>query len=198
MIDIRPAREPEVVLAFLKAEIDYSDQHQVIQQNIQTLGVTREQLLDESNLDNDCCNAVRAIILDSYRGYLRRTGVFAGFPKNVSWRRVELEPRDFDRLRYVRSAEWLPLSEETRHPRRVAERIARGELADFAKKIAAIQDRIKRGERLPELAAVEGQGSDLILIEGCHRTTAYVALGWTANVPAFVGNSPSMRDWLFF
>jgi hypothetical protein len=198
MIDIRPARETEVVLAFLKAEIDYSDQRQVIHQNIQTLGVTKEQLLDESNLDNDCCNAVRAIILDSYRGYLRRTGVFAGFPKDVSWRRIELEPRDLERLRYVRSLEWLPISEGTRRPQRVTDRIERGELPDLAEKILAIQKRLKCGEILPELIAVEGEAGDLILIEGCHRTTAYVGLKWNANVPAYLGKSPLMRDWVFY
>jgi hypothetical protein len=198
MIDIRPARESEVVFAFLKAEIDYSDARQRIHQHVQALGVTKREILDDSNLDDDYYNALRAIIFDSYRGYLRRIALFAGFPKEVNWRRVELEPPDLDRLRYVSSAEWLPMSEETRHPQRVVDRIARGELPHLAQKVAAIQERLNRGETLPELAAVEGQGSDLILIEGAHRTTAYVGLRWSENVPAFLGSSSLMRGWQFF
>jgi hypothetical protein len=198
VIDVRPARESEVVLAFLKAEIDYSSHRQEIQQYSQGLGVTRHELLDGSNMNSDYYNALRAVVFDCYRGYLRRTALFSGFPRDVNWRRVELEPPDFGRLKYVRSAEWEPLSEGTRQPQRVVDRIARGELPELAQKVFAIQERLQSGEILPELAAVEGEGSNLILIEGAHRTTAYVGLKWTANVPAFVGKSPLMRNWLFY
>jgi hypothetical protein len=51
MFELRPARESEIVLAFVKAEIDYSDQRQQIQQFAQTmLGVSRQELLNVHNL----------------------------------------------------------------------------------------------------------------------------------------------------
>jgi hypothetical protein len=200
MIDLGAVRESDVVFAFLKAEIDYSDQRQQIQQFLQALGVSRQELLDDRNRDNDYYNAIRALALESFRGYLSRRGVFTRFPKEVYWRRVELEPAELaGRLKYVRSKEWWPLSDGTRQPQRVVEKIARGELsAPFVQKVASIEERLKLGEALPELVAVEGHGVDLILVEGAHRTTAYVNLGWTKNVPAFIGSSARMRDWEFY
>lgn len=200
MIELGPVRESDVVFAFLKAEIDYSDQRQQIHQYLQALGVSRQELLDDGNMDSDYYNAIRALALESFRGYLSRRGVFTRFPKKMYWRRVELEPAELaGRLKYVRSKEWWPLSDGTRQPQRVVEKIARGELpAPFVQKVASIQERLKLGDVLPELVVVEGDGGDLILIEGAHRTTAYVSLEWAKNVPAFVGSSPSMREWEFY
>jgi len=48
------------------------------------------------------------------------------------------------------------------HPQRVAEKFTRGELdVVTAQKVAAIQTKLKLGEILPELVAVEGDGTDL-------------------------------------
>jgi hypothetical protein len=199
MIELGLARECEVVLAFLKAEIDYSDHRLRIQQFLQAFGVTKQELLDDSSLDNDYYNAVRAVVFDGYRGYLRRTALFTGFPKKVNWLRVELESTDLDRLKYVGSAEWTPLSDGTRRPQRVVEKIARGELsAIFVQKVASIEKSLMLGEILPDLVAVEGDGTDLILVEGAHRTTAYVNLKWKKNVAAFIGSSPLMPNWRFY
>ena len=61
----------DVVLAFLKAEIDYSDSREQIQKNIKALGLTREELIDRADLENEHLNYVRAALLE-YRGYLSR------------------------------------------------------------------------------------------------------------------------------
>jgi hypothetical protein len=199
MIELGPARESNIVLAFLRAEIDYSNLSQGIQQNLGAFGMTRRELIDNADLANDYQNAVRAVLLDSYRGYLRRTLLFTGFPKDVEWRRVELEHTDLDRLRYIAKEEhWDMYSEGTRQPKRVVDKIARGDLPDLAQKVGAIQEKLRCGETLPELVAVEGKGTDLILIEGAHRTTAYMALRWSTNVAAFIGCSPHMSNWHFY
>jgi len=122
MIDIGPARESEVVLAFLKAEIDYRDG---IQQTLQWFG-TREELIEHADIGNDFQNAARAVVLDSYRGYLTRRLFFIGFPTNVTWRRCELESADFQRLMYIANERsWDENSRLTRSPQVVADRIAR-------------------------------------------------------------------------
>lgn len=199
MIEIAPARESDVVLAFLKAEIDYSDARQQIRQYLQTFGVTRQELIDHADLGNDYQNAVRAVLLECYRGYLTRRGLFIGFPKKVNWRRVELEPVEFERLLYLANEEnWDSYSQRTRSPKLVADRIARGELPDLAQKVAAIQEKLKRNETLPELVAVEGEGNNLVLIEGAHRVTAYANLKWKANLPAIIGSSPLMHNWHWY
>ena len=196
MIEIAPARESDVVLAFLKAEIDYSDAREQIQQYLRFFGFTKQELIDCADLGNDYENSVRAALLECYRGYLTRSIFFKGFPKKVNWRRVELEPVDFERLLYIANERnWDSYSQRTRSPQLVADRIARGELPSLAQKVDAIQEKLKRRETLPELVAVEGEGNTLVLIEGAHRVTAYVSLKWKVNLPAIIGSSPLMHNW---
>ena len=77
--------------------------------------------------------------------------------------------------------------------------MVRRELPDsFAQKIAAIQDKLKGHETLPELVAVEGEEDKLILIEGAHRITAYVGLNWQVNIPAIIGRSALMPNWPWY
>ena len=202
MIPLGPARESDVVLAFLKAEIDYSDSRERIQRSLQVLqesGVSRRELIEEADPDNDYLNDLRARLLE-YRGYRRRLGLFIGFPTTVDWRRVGLEPADFGRLTYIANEpSWDSYSQRTRSPQVVADRMARRELPDsFAQKVAAIQDKLKRNETLPELVAVEGEEDQLILIEGAHRITAYVGLNWQANIPAIIGRSALMPNWHWY
>ena|ERR1700686_571495 len=202
MIPLGPARESDVVLAFLKAEIDYSDSRERIQRSLQVLqesGVSRRELIEEADPDNDYHNDLRARLLE-YRGYRRRLGLFIGFPTTVDWRRVGLEPADFGRLTYIANEpSWDSYSQRTRSPQVVADRMARRELPDsFAQKVAAIQDKLKRNETLPELVAVEGEEDQLILIEGAHRITAYVGLNWQANIPAIIGRSALMPNWHWY
>lgn len=68
MIEIGPARESDVVLAFLKAEIDYCSQREEIQQYLQALhqaiGLDRHQLLDVANRGNDYYRTIRAQVLE--------------------------------------------------------------------------------------------------------------------------------------
>jgi hypothetical protein len=47
-------------------------------------------------------NKARFWILEQYRGYRQGRLLFSGFPSDVTWRRVALEPNEFDRLRYAK------------------------------------------------------------------------------------------------
>jgi hypothetical protein len=199
MIEIAPARESDVVLAFLKAEIDHSPHRHQIHQLLQIFQGTRQELIDDADLRVDWQNAVRAVLLDCYRGYLTRDRFFIGFPKKVNWRRVELQPTDFQRLVYIANEpSWDGYSQKTRSPQLVADRFSRGELPDLAPKVGAIREKLERNETFPELVAVEGEGNSLVLMEGAHRVTAYVSLKWKVNVPAIIGSSPLMHNWHWY
>ena len=199
MIEIAPTSEAAVVLAFLKAEIDYSPHRPHIHQLLQMLRATRQELIDDADLGVDYQNAARAVLLDCYRGYLKRDCFFIGFPKKVNWRRVELESADFQRLLYIANeSAWDRYSQKTRSPQLVADRIARGELPDLGPKVTAIREKLERNETFPELVAVEGEGNALVLMEGAHRATAYVSLKWKGNVPAIIGSSPLMHNWHWY
>lgn len=199
MIERGPARESEVVLAFLKAEVDASRYGETVLALLQRVGTSREQLIDNANLEDALQNAIRRWMLTAYRGFGTRQLLFTGFPTDVCWRRVELELHELGRLKYPREINWVRFSEETRRPDRLCERLARGELADDpGERVKAIQEKLKRGERFPELVAAEGQNGDLILFEGCSRATAYVGLNWPEKIPMFLASSQFMHGWHFY
>src|SRR6266436_9102110 len=120
MIEIAPTSEADVVLAFLRAEIDYSPHRHQIHQLLQFFRATRREMINDADLSVDYQNGVRAMLLDCYRGYLTRDRFFIGFPTKVNWRRVELESIDFERLLYIANEpSWDRNSQKTRSPQLV-------------------------------------------------------------------------------
>ena len=90
MLLIGPATEHEMVLAFLKAEIDSPRYEQVYRQKSSALGFSRTQLIESADLHNDRQNMERIKLLGEVRGYGANSYLFPGFPNDVSWQRVRL------------------------------------------------------------------------------------------------------------
>jgi hypothetical protein len=112
MIERGPATEDEMIVAFLRAEIDSSRYRDCIQAGVAHLGVNR-RLIDAPNLADSTENVLRRRLL-YYRGYESRKYLFAGFPSDVDWRRVEVEACDVNRMQYMPDRNWLEISGETR------------------------------------------------------------------------------------
>ena len=73
MLELRPARESEVVLAFLRAEIESPQQYAgSIQIVLQKLSMTRQELTDDGDPENDLRKCFAGHRTDAYRGYLKR------------------------------------------------------------------------------------------------------------------------------
>jgi hypothetical protein len=179
MIERGPATEEEVILAYLRAEID-SCRFAQVRIQVSKLGRTRGELIDEVDLTNQQDNKDRLLIL-------QQSG--RPFCWKLVWRRTELEPSDLGRLRYYPGGElWKTVSDGTMQPCLVALKMACGTPLpdDPACHIEAIQKRLKCGLTFPKLIAEERD--DLILIiEGHCRATAYIALGWNKNIGIFLG-----------
>jgi hypothetical protein len=202
MIELGPASEHEMVLAFLKAEIDASRYHDVIQSFLECLapsGLTRDELIDRPNLSDEHQNQARLWILQEFRGYRKNQFLFSGFPLDAVWRRVGIEPHELHRLRYAKELHWLAFSDNTRKPSRMAENILTGKVPkEDADRVFAIQEALKKGKRFPELIAAEGQNDELILLEGHSRATAYVACGFNENITMLIASSPTMDRWHYY
>ena len=199
MLELGPAEETEVVLAFLKAEVEASRHGQALQHWLARSGSTREELIDNADLADMTQNHVRRSILQNYRGFQANQFLFTGFPEDAAWRRVEIEPHEICRLRYAKYKDWVVFSGGTRKPSDLVAKMARDQIPfEDAKRFRAIQDAIARGKQFPELIAAEGQNGELILIEGHSRATAYVACCFAKNVKMFLASSPSMHGWVFY
>ena len=202
MIEFGPATEHEMILAFLKAEIDASRHRDFIQGCLECLapaGFTRDELIDRPNLSDQRQNQARLWILQEFRGYRKNRLLFYGFPLDAVWRRVALEPHELHRLRYAKEPNWLAFSDNTRKPSQMAANLSTDKVQkEDADRILAIQDALNQGKRFPELIAAEGENGELILLEGHSRATAYVASGFNENITMFLASSPTMHRWRFY
>jgi hypothetical protein len=199
MIELGPATEHEMILAFLKAEVDASRYRDTVQRCLEIVGFTRQELIDRPNLSDERQNQARLRILQTFRGYGRNQYLFTGFPRDAVWRRVALEPHEFNRLRYAREEHWLAFSDNTRKPSQVLVNLSSGKVPpEDSDRILSIQRALSQGKRFPELIAAEGQNGDLILIEGHSRATAYVACLFNEPIAMFLVSSPTMHLWVFY
>jgi hypothetical protein len=172
MVELGPAAENEMILAFLKAEVESSRFHERVEYGIAATGITRTELLDNANLLDGRQNEARFRILAWFRGYRQNSLLFSGFPGDATWRRVELRPDELPKLRFAKELSWQQMSDNTREISRLVEKLNRGELPqEDAQRILAIQRRFENGEIFPDLIAAEGDNSEIILIEGHSRAS---------------------------
>jgi hypothetical protein len=190
MIECGPARECDMVIAFLQGEISSSRYGQYILGNLKFNKFSRKTLIARPDLENENDNAIRRALLQIYRGYGSNAYLFIGFPNDARWRFVDVEPQDHEKLFFAKEASWIKLSEDTRSVKRLAERIARlQEHGDTANRVHAIQKDLSDGKTMAPLIMVEGENGRLILLEGHSRATAYLGLNWQRRTEAPVASA---------
>jgi hypothetical protein len=202
MIDLGPATENDMVLAFLRAEVDsarFGALYQSCFDQLGKFGFDRQALVDSPNLQSAEQNAIRKAILKAVRGYTAGQLLFTGFPVDVTWRRISMEHADLSKLKYANCPPWIELSKDTRFVVEGARNVGADTPAeDAAVNIRAVADDLKRGRRYPELIGVDGQNGDIILMEGHTRATAYALTQLPERIECIVGSSPTMRTWTFY
>jgi hypothetical protein len=206
MIERGQARECDMVVAFLQAEISSSRYSQFIRPNLESNKLAQADLIDRPDLQNEFHNKIRRELLQ-YRGYLTKSHLFAGFPPDVVWRSVEVEPQDHRMLYCANDTSansWVEVSEGTRSIEHIARRIPRLEKAESpreretAGRVREIQKDLNNGELMPRLIAVEGDNGRLVLVEGHSRAVAYLNLNWQSNIPMLIGRSERIKEWVYY
>ncbi len=157
------------------------------------MGADRLSLIDNANLNDADANRVRATALGPVRGYGRNELLFRGLPQDTTWRRVQLVPSDFQRLRYINCAPFPQLTDDTRSVEIGARNYPRDE--GLARRVDDLLRAIERGASMQELILVE-DADRLVVLEGNTRATAYVKTS-TTSFSALVGSSPTMHQWGF-
>jgi hypothetical protein len=171
VIDRGPAQDCDVAITFLQAEISssrYSNQY--ILPLLRHNQLSREVLIDHPDLKSESDNGMRRAILQRYRGFEADKLLFTGFPSDVTWRFVDIEPQDRRLLFYAKEPSWIGISEGTRSVEHAATRIARlEERGDTADRIRAIQGDLTDGKSMAPLILFEGKNGTLVLLEGHSR-----------------------------
>jgi hypothetical protein len=203
MIQLGPASADDVVLAFLRAEIDSSRLGHVYAGILSNSRLDRRSIIDEANLENANDSRIRNEMLRAVRGYSAGQMLFEGFPNDATWRRVRLDKADFVRLKYANFQPWLELTDNTRLVLHGATKIdCEYNLSPLAMEtranVQAVAADYRRGKRYPELIAAESEDGYLILVEGHTRATAYVLSGLPAPVDILLSSSSQIRRWAFY
>src|SRR4051794_39050706 len=89
---VREADEAEVVLAFLTSELTSPRFGHLVREALIAAGGI--SLVTSPNLTNANENSARAQALEQARGWRTNTGLFDGFPSDVSWCHAQLMPAE--------------------------------------------------------------------------------------------------------
>jgi len=158
-------------------------------------------IVDRPSLTDESTNAYRARLLDGYRAWLRREGLFFGFPENVDWSRVALTADELLDILYIDWDWWLTISGGTRRPREAARLIRAGEVpgasAEGHEPIAA---RIRDGDAHKLIVVTAPDHSRLVAVEGHVRLTAYALYPeyLPASMEVLLGVSDEITGWGLF
>jgi hypothetical protein len=168
------ATEAEVIASFLRGELE-SDRWSDLLVGYLTADDRDATVVTNPRLDDPEENTYRAELLDRHRSWLRREGLFLGFPQDVGWFRAALSRERVLSVLYIDWDWWLRISGGTRLPLEAARRIRGGEIpgstAAWHEPIAA---RLGTDEPPPELIVVSMPDlAKLVCLEGHVRLTAY-------------------------
>lgn len=184
-----------MVLAFLSAEVD-SDRF--AHGSRYSLGDL--ELVRNPDLTDAVANQRRRSALAKYRGWRRNTYLFAGFPRDVRWKLVEVTIGELGHFRYAREATWIELTADTLLVKDGATNAGRQPLSETKERIRAVEREIRRGATYPPLIVTsEGEDQVHVLIEGHTRASAYVrALKWRETREVIVGYVSSLSGWRWY
>lgn len=173
MKTLRPASEPEVVLQFLRGELESVRFGAKILRCLGELGQP-VSLLNAPNLSDPEQNRLRSVLLGRFRGYGENREMFERFPERLDWSLVRFEEGDLDRVEYLRYCYWDELSGGTHHAADAARSVRAGvEVYGVSNRPFLDGERfLRQGGGFPPLILVS-DGSRHTVLEGNSRLTVY-------------------------
>lgn len=173
MIIMRNATEAEMVLAFLKEEINSCRFRDDVLKALKECDAS-EKLIVHGDVANGMENDLREKVLGIYRGYPNRE-IFENYPARIEWKFVRFEAEDLDRLRYISYSYWDELSKGTSKPREAAKTVNDGvEIFGLSNQYFLDgREALRQGKHFPPIIVLTDGKGLYILIEGHCRATCY-------------------------
>ena len=101
---IRESSENEMLLEYLKCEVNSNRFGEKLGKTLEELNLSKDIILN-ANLDNQQENEQRKLIMKKFREY--PTGdIFMNFPKDIKWFYVEFEKGDLDKVFFLNWPCW--------------------------------------------------------------------------------------------
>jgi hypothetical protein len=203
MRGFRPATEPEVVLAFLRGEMDSGRFGKDVRRGLVEAGGLH--LVQSPDLSSAEENRARECALASARGW-RDAELFEGFPEQVDWYHGVLPYEVLSRVRFIDYSYWNELSGGSRRPADVAATLRSGRLPEWLIELGTdwcfqFAARLATAEAVDDLIVMATPDlGRLVLLEGHARLTAVFVGGLQQRltVRAYLGRSDAIDQWTCF
>lgn len=200
MNGLRRVTQPEVILAFLRGEINSPRFGKEASQAIMNAGGF--QLIQSPDLESEEQNQAREQALSEYRGW-RNSELFIQFPGEVEWYHGVLAPDVLERVRFIDYSYWNELSGGSRQARDVRRTIEAGALPEWMSNLGTewcfeFADQLATSKVVDDLIVMGTPDlADLVLLEGHARLTAIFVgeLERRITVNAYMGLSKELSKW---
>lgn len=169
---IRNCNEEEMILEFLKGELDSKRFNEALNIAINTLGLDSNIILN-GNINDDQENIDRLKIMKNFRGYPDEE-LFERYPKIVEWKYLELNEKDIDNIYYIDYSYWNELSNGTSKPIEAAKVIKSGKMI-YEVSNQPFLDGVEynKTNEFPPVILITCNDEKYLIIEGHSRMTVY-------------------------
>lgn len=169
---IRKTNEAEMILEFLKGELNSKRFNEDLNNAINELGLDSNIILN-GNINDDQENIDRLKIMKKFRGYPDEE-LFERFSKIEEWKYLELNEKDIDNIYYIDYDYWNELSNGTSKPVEAAKVIKSGkEIYEVSNQPFLDGVEYNKINKFPPVILITCNDEKYLIIEGHSRMTVY-------------------------
>ena len=174
---IRKTNEAEMILEFLKGELNSKRFNEDLNNAINELGLDSSIILN-GNIEDEQENNDRLKIMKKFRGYPDEE-LFERFPNIEEWKFLELNESDIDNIYYIDYDYWNELSNGTSKPVETAKVIKSGkEIYEVSNQPFLDGVEYNKTNKFPPVILITCNNEKYLIIEGHSRMTVY---GFNSN-----------------
>lgn len=174
---IRKTNEAEMILEFLKGELNSKRFNEDLNNVINELGLDSSIILN-GNIEDEQENNDRLKIMKKFRGYPDEE-LFERFPNIEEWKFLELNESDIDNIYYIDYDYWNELSNGTSKPVEAAKVIKSGkEIYEVSNQPFLDGVEYNKTNKFPPVILITCNNEKYLIIEGHSRMTVY---GFNSN-----------------
>ena len=174
---IRKTNEAEMILEFLKGELNSKRFNEDLNNAINELGLDSSIILNGNTEDEQENNDILKI-MKKFRGYPDEE-LFERFPNIQEWKFLELNESDIDNIYYIDYDYWNELSNGTSKPVEAAKVIKSGkEIYEVSNQPFLDGVEYNKTNKFPPVILITCNNEKYLIIEGHSRMTVY---GFNSN-----------------
>jgi hypothetical protein len=200
MRGFRRVTDDEVVLAFLRGEVDSNRFGLDVRRALDRVG--GDKLVRSPDLNSEEENRARERALAAAKGW-RDSGLFEGFPEKVDWYYGVLPSDALSRVQFIDYSYWNKLSGGSRRPADVLPTLRSGKLPSWLRELGTdwcfeFATQLATAEAVNDLIVMATPDlGKLVVLEGHARLTAIFIGGLQRRlvVRAYLGLSPEIEQW---